>query len=88
MQPTVVHNDLTALSLDAHVIEVCAEELWDGVYCVLPPGHTGSHVSAASHGGCSFTWRSPIAPVTEEVPSAGGASLDSFLRLMRAGTQR
>lgn len=87
MQPTLAHNDLTAPSLDAHVIEVCAEELWDGVYCVLPPGHTGSHVSAASHGGCSFTWRSPTVTANEE-PTTTGATLDSFLRLMRAGTQR
>jgi hypothetical protein len=89
MQSTAQRYPTHQDPIEAHLVEVCAEELWEGVYCVLPPDHTGSHVSAASHGGCSFTWRSPtVAATANQDAPATGATLDSFLRLMRAGTQR
>lgn len=77
----MIHAEPISSVLEASVVEICAEELWDGVYCTLPPGHDGSHVSDASDGGCSLTWRAQPATRGEDVD--GGARLDSFLRMMR-----
>ncbi|MBA3457910.1 MAG: hypothetical protein H0T42_32810 [Deltaproteobacteria bacterium] len=61
------------------LIEVCADELWGGVYCTLPPGHHGSHESAPSHdGGCALTWRADATPVKPAAPST--AHIDAFLK--------
>lgn len=83
---TTPQLDPISPALEASVIEVCAEELWDGVYCVLPPGHVGSHVSDASTGGCSLTWSGARSTPVDE--HGDTARLDSFLRMMRAGTVR
>ncbi len=63
------------------LIEICADELWGGVYCTLPPGHAGSHESAPSHeGGCALTWRADGAATKPVRPSA--AHIDSFLLML------
>jgi hypothetical protein len=67
------------------LVEVCADELWGGVYCTLPPGHAGSHESSPSHdGGCALTWRAKVTQVTHELPS--NVHLDSFLKMVRSAT--
>lgn len=63
------------------LIEVCADELWGGVYCSLPPGHHGSHESAPSHdGGCALTWRADATPAKPTAPST--AHIESFLQML------
>ena len=63
------------------LVEICADELWGGVYCTLPPDHGGSHESAPSHeGGCALTWRADATPAKPTRPSA--AHIDSFLQLL------
>lgn len=67
------------------LVEVCADELWGGVYCTLPPGHAGSHESSPSHaGGCALTWRADGSAQTPTVPSP--AHIDSFLRMVRGAS--
>ena len=63
------------------LVEICADELWTDVYCMLPPGHAGSHESAPSHsGGCALTWRADPTPAAPTRPSA--AHIDSFLQML------
>ena len=72
-------------TVEEALVEVCADELWGGVYCTLPPGHAGSHESAPSHiGGCTLTWRAHGTAAPETVPSP--AHIDSFLRMVRSAT--
>ena len=73
-KPMIISDDEPAL------VEICADELWGGVYCTLPPGHHGSHESAPSHdGGCALTWRAAM-PAKPTPPSA--AHIDSFLQML------
>jgi hypothetical protein len=37
---------------------MCSCQLWEGVRCVLPAGHAGSHFRPASDEGCELRWRS------------------------------
>lgn len=75
MEPMIVSDEEQGL------VEVCADELWGGVYCTLPPGHCGSHESAPSHdGGCALTWRADATPAEPTRPSA--AHIDSFLLML------
>jgi hypothetical protein len=77
---TTTHEDEIGL------VEICADELWGGVYCTLPPGHAGSHQSAPSTvSGCALTWRAATARTPESV-SANAAQLESFLRMVRGAT--
>lgn len=39
-------------------VEVCANELWEGVSCLLHAGHSGSHQRPAINGCAALTWRS------------------------------
>lgn len=69
---------------EALLEEICADELWGGVYCTLPPGHCGSHASTPAHdGGCELTW-SAKASAKAEQPSP--AHIESFLRMVRSAT--
>lgn len=69
---------------EALLEEICADELWGGVYCTLPPGHCGSHASAPSHiGGCELTWSAQVS-AKPALPSP--AHIDSFLRMVRSAT--
>jgi len=64
--------------------EICADELWGGVYCSLPPDHCGSHMSTPSHdGGCELTWS---AKVTAKPVQPSPAHIESFLRMVRSAT--
>ena len=75
MEPLVI-------TVEDALIEICADELWGGVYCTLPPGHAGSHQSAPSHcGGCSLTWRADATPPSPTTPSP--AHIDSFLQMLQ-----
>ena len=68
-------------TVEEALVEVCADELWGGVYCSLPPGHPGSHESSPSHtGGCALTWRANVSAATTTVPSP--AHIESFLQLL------
>jgi hypothetical protein len=68
---------------DVCLVEICANELWGGVYCTLPPGHAGSHESGpSSEGGCALTWRAAVEPTPAAVRPTG-AQLESFLRMVR-----
>jgi hypothetical protein len=40
------------------VMPRCSCQLWEGVRCVLPAGHAGSHFRPASDEGCELRWRS------------------------------
>ena len=82
----MIHLEPISPALEAHLVEVCADELWEGVYCTKAPGHDGSHESTPSPGGCAFTWRSH-GHETHDTTSHG-TRLDSFLRLMRTGSLR
>jgi hypothetical protein len=42
------------------VMARCTCELWEGVRCVLPAGHQGSHYRPASGEGCELRWRSSL----------------------------
>ena len=44
------------------VIDKCTAELWEGLRCVLPAGHRGSHQRPATDTTCEITWRSPATP--------------------------
>jgi len=68
-------------TVEEALVEVCADELWGGVYCSLPPGHAGSHESSPSRiGGCALTWRAQVTTATETAPSS--EHLHSFLQLL------
>ncbi len=84
----MIHLEPISPALEAHLVEICAEELWDGVYCTKEPGHTGSHESSASDGGCSFTWSSHAHNGHSTATGNDRKQLDSFLRLMRTGSLR
>lgn len=79
MEPLMLTADEDAL------VEICADELWDGVYCMLPPGHAGSHESApSSAGGCALTWRADATPSKIELPAM--PHIESFLRMVRSAS--
>lgn len=40
----------------------CQNELWEGVRCDLPTGHSGPHRRAASPLSAALTWRSSAKP--------------------------
>jgi hypothetical protein len=40
------------------VMEMCSNELWEGVSCVLPAGHKGPHHRPAMDEGAALSWRS------------------------------
>jgi hypothetical protein len=42
------------------VMARCSCELWEGVRCVLPGGHAGSHFRPATDHGCELRWRSSV----------------------------
>jgi len=68
-------------TVEEALVEVCADELWGGVYCTLPPGHAGSHESSPSQaGGCALTWRAHVSASTTTAPSP--AHIESFLQLL------
>lgn len=78
MEPTMFTVEESLLE------EICADELWGGVYCALPPDHAGSHASTPSHvGGCELTWSAKLAAKPAE-PST--AHIESFLRMVRSAT--
>jgi len=69
------------LSDEEVLTEICADELWGGVYCTLPPGHCGSHESAPSQdGGCALTWRADATPTKATTQSQ--PHIESFLKLL------
>lgn len=77
MEPTML------TTAEEGLVEICADELWGGVYCNLPPGHAGSHESAPSHaGGCALTWRADPTPSKIELPEM--PHIESFLRMVRS----
>jgi hypothetical protein len=78
MEPMMLTNEEA-------LIEICADELWGGVYCSLPPGHAGSHESSPSHGGgCALTWRADATPPPAPLPAM--PHIESFLRMVRGAS--
>jgi hypothetical protein len=54
------------------VMEMCSNELWEGVACVLPAGHKGPHHRPATDEGAALSWRSSAAstaPAPEPRPA-------------------
>jgi hypothetical protein len=54
------------------VMEMCLNELWEGVACVLPAGHKGPHHRPATDEGAALSWRSSVsstAPAPEPRPA-------------------
>ncbi|MDB4961232.1 MAG: hypothetical protein JWP01_1231 [Myxococcales bacterium] len=83
MSPAPTTSTSTTHDDEVGLVEICADELWGGVYCTLPPGHAGSHESVpSSEGGCSLTWRAAVAPTPAAV-RASSEQLESFLRMVR-----
>ena len=59
----------------------CPSELWDGVRCLLPAGHPGSHERPASEGVCALRWRASAA--VEPPPPATELRRLEFFQLLR-----